>query len=149
MTRASPARISRRRLGGGRPRLDPRTDPDIIKVEFGVSLKAAWKISERKAFDLVVAHFESRAVTPSRTPHGPGMLVGYETTPLRTVSGRASVLRHKIKYARPDVVAALTVALRCRDFDAAVRLFDGLNLLAAVATPDRVRRIIEQLLNSG
>jgi hypothetical protein len=79
-----------RRRWGGRPIKDIRADPDLIKVEFALALKAAWKISERKAFDLVVAEFESRVVAASRG------LVEYETSPARTIAGRARTLRRKV-----------------------------------------------------
>jgi hypothetical protein len=44
------------------------------------------------------------------------------------------------------VVRALILALRCRDVDAAQRLFDGLSMLGALAGPDRVRRVIAELV---
>jgi hypothetical protein len=153
MTKSSAARIDRR-LGRekGRPPKDPRTDPDMIAIEFALALQAAWQISERKAFDLAVAWFEARMAEPTKTPRGAskhpdGLLVGYETFPAKTVSGRALTLRKKSRRhsPRPDVVAALTMALRCRDMDAALRLFDSLFMLAALAGPERLRRVVMEL----
>ena len=151
MTKASPARLERRRLGLGRPHMDVCADPDRIKVEFALGLQAGCAISERKAFDLVVCHFESRAVDPSKMPRnaGAGLLVGYETQPARTVAGRARSLRRKIRIARPDVVAALTLALRCGEVAAAGRLFEALSALAAVAPPARVRHVVRELEKAG
>jgi hypothetical protein len=144
------ARVERRM---GRPPKDIRDDPDRIKIEFAMALQKAWGLSERKAFDFVVARFEALATEPTKTPRGahkhPGaQIVGYETRPFRTVSGRSSVLRRKSKRRalRPDVVSALTLALHCRDMDAARRLFEGLSMLATVAGPDRLQRVLTELL---
>jgi hypothetical protein len=149
MTKASAERKIRRE----RRRTDISTDPDRIKIEFALALKAAWQISERKAFDFVVAQFESRVTEHTKAPRGAskhpgGLLVGYETLPLKTVSGRSSVLRQKSKRCspRPDVVRALILALRCRDMDAAQRLLDGVSMLGALAGPDRARRVIAELV---
>jgi hypothetical protein len=150
MTRSSLSRRLRR--GKGRPPKDIRDDPDRIKIEIALALQKARGLSERKAFDLVVAWFESRMTEPTRTPRGaskhPGsLLAGYETFPAKTVAGRALTLRKKSKQLPPraDVVAALTLALRSRDMDAAQRLFDHLLLLAAMAGPDRVRSVMRKL----
>jgi hypothetical protein len=147
MTKSSKERIARHE----RRRKDISTDPDLITIEFALALKAAWQMSERAAFDFVVARFESRMTDPTKTPRGehPGSIpVGYETFPRKTVSGRSATLRQKSKrYSpRPDVVRALILALRCRDMDAAQRLFDGLSMLGALAGPDRVRRVIAELV---
>jgi hypothetical protein len=149
VTKSSTARKLRRE----RRRKDIRTDPDRISIEFALALKVAWQMSEREAFDFVVAHFESRMTEPTKTPRGAskqpdGLIVGYETSPLRTVSGRSAVLRQKSKrYSpRPDVVRVLILALRCRDTAAAQRLFDGVSMLGALAGPDRVRRVIAELV---
>src|ERR1700730_5523555 len=119
MTKSSRARIERRL---GRPLKDSHDDPDSISIEFAMALRRVWGMSERAAFDWVITQFESRAGEPTKTPRGAGkhpggLIIGYETSPLRTVSGRAATLRQKSKRhrARPDVVAALTLALRCRD----------------------------------
>ena len=145
MTRASPARRERR-LGRGRP----RNDDDLITIEFALALKKAWGLSERKAFDFVVARFKSRATEPTKIPRGArkrpgGGVVGYETFPKKTVSGRAATLRQGKGRARQDVVHALTLALRCRDARAAHQLFEQLLILTAVAGPDRLRRVITEL----
>jgi hypothetical protein len=152
MTKASPARI-RRKLGRGRPPKEIREDPDPLAAEFALALEDAWKISQRRAIDLVIAWFDSRVVPASKTPRGAkdldGLLVGYETSPARTFAGRASVLRRKAKHARPAVVKILTVVLRCRDIDGAARLLGALLQLASVATPEQVRKAIQDLLKSG
>jgi hypothetical protein len=148
MTRASAARVERRI---GRPLKDMSDDPDRISIEFALALQKAWGMSERMAFDFVIARFEAIETEPTKTPRGtskkPGFLVGYETAPLRTVKGRALTLRKKIKRLppRPDVVAALTMALQCRSTEAAHRLLEGLSSLAAVAGPDRLQRVLAEL----
>jgi hypothetical protein len=146
MTRASEARKLRRE----RRRKDISNDPDRIAIEFALALKAAWGMSERAAFDLAVAWCEARVTDPTKTPRGvkAGLLVGYDRV-TATITGRASTLRRKSKRhsPRPDVVRALILALRCcRDIDAAHRLFEQLLMLAAVTGPDRLHRVVAELV---
>jgi hypothetical protein len=144
MTRSSPARVGRRL---GRPPKD-----DQLTIEFALALKAARGMSERAAFDLAVAWFEARMTEPTKQPRGsgkhPGLLIGYDH-PAATIAGRAASLRQKSKSKRhpprPDVVRGLTLALRCRDVDGAQQLFDQLLMLAAMAGPDRLRRVMGKL----
>jgi hypothetical protein len=153
MTKASPARINRRKLGRGRPPKDPRTDPDLLTTEYALALQDpdGWGLSERMAIDFQVAWFEATATPPTKVPRGakgrPGVLVGYENRkPYRTFKGRNNVLRRKLRHARPEMVAVLKLALRCSDPEVAAKLFAGLLQLTAVADP---KPAIAELLKAG
>jgi hypothetical protein len=154
VTKSSPARV-RRKLG--RPRKNPTTDPDRLTTEYICALQdpdGPWHLSERAAIDFSIAYFEAEATTPTKIPRGtkgrPGVLIGYENRrPYRSFSGRNSVLRGKLRHARPEIVAVLKLGLRCPDFEVAARLFDALRRLAAVVPPKQVRKLVENLLKSG
>jgi hypothetical protein len=92
---------------------------------------------------LVVAMTEAEV-----TAHEPGKV--YETSfrlRVPTIAGRASTLLKKSKRVPPDEIAALmTLALRCKDLPAALRLFRSLMVLAGTQGPQSVARAVEQLL---
>jgi hypothetical protein len=152
MTQASAARRERRR---GRPPKEPRNDPDQFTIDLVAAVQDAWKISERKAFDLAICFLESREGPPTKVPRGkhpPGsILVGYErwaVDGLRTFAGRSSTLRQKSKRAPPrrHVVRALSLALRCKDIVTVDRLFAQLVGLASVTGHERLQQVIERLV---
>jgi hypothetical protein len=118
-------------------------------------MQDAWKISERKAFDLAICWREAREGPATKVPHGkyPAdcILLGYErqhTDGLRTFAGRASTLRQKSKRApsRPRVVQVLSAALRCKDITTAHQLFEQLLVLASLAGHERLRQVINRLI---
>jgi hypothetical protein len=153
MTRASPARRKRRLRG--RPKKESQDDPDQLTLDLVAAMQDAWKISERKAFDLAICLREAREGPATKVPRGKhpagGILRGYErwhTDGLRTFAGRASTLRQKSKRAPPrrHVVQVLSLALRCRDIATVLLLFDRLAGLASVMGHERLQQVIERLL---
>jgi hypothetical protein len=102
------------------------------------ALRVAWNLSERAAFDLVVALAEAEAVSTE-----PGFRLRTQT-----ISGRTSTLRKKQGAAPPDETAALMVlALRCRDMATAVRLFRNLLMVARTKGLGALEETVRQLLD--
>jgi hypothetical protein len=142
MTRASLTRRERRlRRGRGRPKhrtIDPAAR---FKLSLATALQDAWHISERKAFDLVVALSEAEPVDST----------GYRL-PLATFTGRTSTLRKRQRKRGPlppddQIIAALmALALRCKDLPAALRLFRTLLDLAQQAGVEVAQEAITRLL---
>jgi hypothetical protein len=138
VTRASAARRERRRLRG-RPKHNGVAPAEHLKIQLASALQVAWGLSERAAFDLVVALAEAEEVASEP----PGFRL-----PMRTFSGRISTLRKKRGAAPPDEMAALmTLALRCRDMATAVRLFRGLLMMANTRGAAAVAQTVRQLLD--
>jgi hypothetical protein len=153
MTRSSSARRERRLRG--RPPKEPQDDPDQLTIALVAAMQDAWKISERKAFDLALCFLSAHESAPTKVPRGKhpanSVLVGYErwhTDGLRTFAGRASTLRQKSKRAppRPRVVQVLSLALRCKDIAGVHRLFDQLLVLATVTGHERLQQVIDRLV---
>jgi hypothetical protein len=151
--RASTTRRERRLRG--RPPKEPYDDPDQLTIDLVAALQDAWKISERKAFDLAICWLEAREVPATKVPRGKhpagSILVGYErwaVDGLRTFAGRASTLRQKSRRAPPrrHVVQVLSLALRCKDIATVHRLFDQLVGLASVTGHERLRQVIDRLI---
>jgi hypothetical protein len=151
VTRASSARRERRLRG--RPPKEPQDDlADQITIALVAAMRDAWKISERKAFDLAICLLESWERPATKVPRGKhpagGILTGYERAELRTFAGRASTLRQKSKRAppHPRLVQVLSLALRCKDIAAVHRLFDQLLVLASVTGYERLQQVIDRLV---
>jgi len=150
MTRASAARRERRLRG--RPAKDPHEDPDQLSIALVAAMQDAWKISERKAFDLTLCFLEAHEGPPTKVPRakhsadsGP---IGYKLVNNRAFANRASTLRKKSKRTPPRrrVVQALSLALRCKDIAAVHRLFDQLLVLASVTGYERLQQAIDRLV---
>jgi hypothetical protein len=139
MTRASMSRRERRRRG--RPKHSGIDPAEHLKTMLATALQAAWGLSERAAFDLVIA--ASEAELESTAPHGDSYRLPYATFP-----GRSSTLRQKRKRGPPpdEIAALITLALRCKDLAAAVRLFKALLVLAGTRGPKAVQQAVRQLL---
>lgn len=136
MTRASMGRLRRRR---GRPKHTGVDPTEHLKIHLASALQVGWGLSERAAFDLIVALAEADEVA-SEPP-------GFRLR-MQTISGRTSTLRKKHGAAPPDEMAALMVlALRCRDMAAAVRLFRSLLVVAHTKGLGAVAQAVQQLLD--
>lgn len=141
MTRASIARLERRQQRG-RPKKQGFDAAEHYKIQLATALQVAWGLSERAAFDLVVALAE--ADVTSTEPLGFRLRT-------QTISGRTSTLRKKRKQgaAPPDEMAALmTLALRCRDMPAAARLFRSLLVVANTQGVEAMAQTVQRLLAS-
>lgn len=138
MTQASMARRARRQRG--RPKNDTVNQMERLEIALATALQIAWGISEREAFDLVVAMAEGLGAT---TAHG-------FTSRLRTVTfaGRTGTLKKKRRRLPLDETTALlmSLALRCKDLAAATRLFRSLLFMAVTRGPDAVQQAMLQLL---
>jgi hypothetical protein len=150
MTRASPARRERRLRG--RPPKEPHDDPDQLTIDLVAAMQDAWRISERKAFDLALCFLEAHEGPPTKVPRAKhpadSVPIGYKLVNNRAFANRASTLRKKSKRAppRPRVVQALSLALRCKDVAAVHGLFDQLVVLASVTGYERLQRVIDRLV---
>jgi hypothetical protein len=141
MTRASAARRLRRQRG--RPQKDITT-AEQQKIRLVTALQAAWGISERKAFDLLVALSEAELETANNGRAGFRL-------PYTTFAGRTSTLRKKRKSgAAPndETTALMTLALRCQSLQAALKLFRGLLALGETEGAKAVSKVVRQLLSS-
>jgi hypothetical protein len=150
MTRASPSRRERRLRG--RPAKDLHEDlPDQLTIALVAAMRDAWKISERKAFDLALCFLEAHEEPPTKVPRAKhsadSVLTGYALSLNQTFTSRASTLRKKSKRAppRPCVVQVLSLALRCKNIGAVHRLFDQLVVLAWVTGHERLQQVIDRL----
>jgi hypothetical protein len=136
----------------GRPPKEPHDDPDQLTIDLVAAMQDAWKISERKAFDLALCWLEAWEEPWTKVPRGKrptdGILIGYKLYNNRAFHNRASTLRKKSKCAPPrlHVVQVLSLALRCKDIAAVHRLFNQLVGLASVTGHERLQRVIDRLV---
>jgi hypothetical protein len=132
MTKASAARIERRRRG--RPSKD-----DQIVVDVAAALTEAYSLGPQQARDLALAVLEGKMVTPSKLPRGAGrralphsVVMAYEL-PFATFKGRQVTILQKIRSGklrpRRDVVVALVSVLRAKDDDIKRRAEAALKIL--------------------
>lgn len=111
MTRASAARIARRR---GRPPRDYSDDPDLVIAETAIALEAAWGLSERQAIDWALAIHRGESSGPSKLPRGDkaGVVVGYTLPDRQSFHGRNRDIRRKLEAGklRPDARVVRAIA---------------------------------------
>jgi hypothetical protein len=108
MTRASAARIARRR----RPAHED--DPDLLVAETAIALEAAWGLSERRAIDLALAIRRGKLGSASKMPRGAkaGTLVGFTLPDRQSFHGRNRDIRRKLEAGklRPDARVVRAIA---------------------------------------
>jgi|AmaraimetFIIA100_FD_contig_123_20024_length_4201_multi_4_in_0_out_2_4 hypothetical protein len=112
MTKASAARIARRRRG--RPSRDYSDDPDVVIAETAIALQAAWGLSERRSIDLALAIHQAEPGAPTKIPRGgkAGLVVGYTLPNQEGFHGRNRNIRRKLEGGklRPDALVVRAVA---------------------------------------
>jgi hypothetical protein len=112
MTKASAARIARRRGRGG--------DDDLLVAETALAFKTAWGLSERVALDCALALHRGKLGPASKIPRGAkaGTLVGVTLADQQSFHGRNRDIRRKLESGKlqPDarVVRAFVRLLRLR-----------------------------------
>lgn len=137
MTRASISRRLRRQQRG-RPK-NERIDPlEQFEIMLATALEFSWGLSKRKSFDLVVAMIEAEREV------GGGFRLPYAT-----FAGRTDTLKKKRRehgVPSDEVVGLMTLALRCKDLPAALRLFRSLLLMAQVRGVKAMEEYVKHLL---
>jgi hypothetical protein len=112
MTKASAARVARRRRG--RPQRDYSDDPDLLAAETAIALQAAWGLSERRAIDLALAIHQGKLGSASKMPRGAkaGTLVGFTLADRQSFHGRNRDIRRKLEAGklRPDARVVRSIA---------------------------------------
>jgi hypothetical protein len=142
MTRSSTARRKRRRQRG-RPRKHELDAAEHWKIALAMALQRGWGLSERKAFDLVIAFMEAELKEAE-------MGRASFRLPYATISGRSSTLRQKKGAVHPDdeIVALATLVLQSRTLEEALQLVRRLHWLSEMQGAAAVAQAVRQLLNS-
>jgi len=146
MTRSSPSRVARRKLGA--PKKDFRTDRDRGTIAVAELLHRIGFNSE-EAFDLAAAVREGKL--EEATSSHKRVTLGFRLP--RTVDGRVATLRQKSKREstaadtlRRDVLAArVIIADRARNEEEATRALDHLLALTAVGGIEKLHRAVAAL----
>jgi hypothetical protein len=110
MTRASKARIARRRDRGG--------DDDLLVAETALAFKTAWGLSERVAIDYALALHRGKLGPASKIPRGAeaGTLVGVTLADRQSFHSRNRDIRRKLEAGKlkPDAeVVRAFIRLLC------------------------------------
>ena len=111
MTRASAARIARRR---GRPARDYSDDEDLLVAETAFALELAWGLSERTAIDWALVIHQAESAASTKMPRGGkvGVLLGHALPHQASFHSRNRDIRRKLETGklRPDAQCVRAIA---------------------------------------
>jgi hypothetical protein len=145
MTRASPARLARRRQRG-RPKKQFESDADRGTIDVAEVLHLIG-FNRTEAFDLAAAIREGKLVVPADKAGA----LAFEL-PV-TVKGRSETLRQKCErestqadsLRRSLLAARLLIANRAETREQAIRALDNLIAIATIGGPEKLRQAVKAM----